>query len=576
MTISGTDFLAPDLPTLLTSTPATRPRRRVFPGDPAQVAHARRFVQRTLAPHGPAADAALLTSELATNAIRHTATGQGGTFEIIICQRPATVRIAVIDAGSPTIPAPLPPGDLASSGRGLALVDALARQWGQHGRDCNFNGVTPETEETPVTDVTIGQGQDGPELSAADEQLLRELTERARTGGLKLTGQGGLLGKLTKMVVEGALEGEMDDHLGYGKHDPAGRDGGNSRNGRRAKTVLTDTGPVQITVPRDRESSFEPKIVAKRQRRLTGVDEMVISLSAKGLTHGEIAAHLAEVYGAEVSKQTITTITDRVMEGMAEWQSRPLDPVYAVIFIDAINVKIREGQVANRPVYLALGVTVDGERDVLGLWAGEHGDGEGAKFWLRILAEIKNRGVRDVCMLVCDGLKGLPDAVNTVWEKTIVQTCIVHLLRNSFKYASKRDWAQIAKDLKPVYTAASEADALDRFAEFSGKWEKRYPAIIRLWENAWAEFVPFLAFDREIRTVICTTNAIESINARLRRAVNARGHFPTEQAALKCLYMAIMSLDPTGKGRKRWTNRWKAALNAFDITFDGRLSAGRK
>ena len=244
-----------------------------------------------------------------------------------------------------------------------------------------------------MTDVTTGQDQDVAELSAADEQVLRELTERARAGGLKLTGEGGLLGKLTKMVIEGALEGELDDHLGYGKHDPEGRDGGNSRNGRRAKTVLTDTGPVEISVPRDRDSSFEPKIVAKRQRRLTGVDEMVISLSAKGLTHGEIAAHLAEVYGAEVSKQTITAITDRVMDGLAEWQSRPLDPVYAVIFIDAINVKIREGQVANRPIYLALGVTVDGERDVLGLWAGEHGDGEGAKFWLRVLSEIKNRGV---------------------------------------------------------------------------------------------------------------------------------------------------------------------------------------
>jgi transposase-like protein len=316
-------------------------------------------------------------------------------------------------------------------------------------------------------------------------------------------------------------------------------------------------------VPRDRDSSFEPKIVAKRQRRLTGIDDMVISLSAKGLTHGEIAAHLAEVYGAEVSKQTITTITDRVMDGMAEWQSRPLDPVYAVVFIDAIQVKIREGQVANRPVYL-------------GLWAGEHGDGEGAKFWLRVLSEIKNRGTRDVLMVVCDGLKGLPDAVTAVWEKTVVQACIVHLLRNSFKYASKKDWPQIAKDIKPVYTAVSEAAAIDALAEFSAKWEKRYPASTRLWENAWAEFVPFLQFDREIRTIICTTNAIESINARLRRAVNARGHFPTEQAAMKCLYLAIMSLDPGGKGRQRWSNRWKAALNAFDITFDGRLSAGRK
>jgi transposase-like protein len=422
-----------------------------------------------------------------------------------------------------------------------------------------------------MTDVVT----DAAELSPSEQQLVRELTERAREGGLKLAGEGGLLGRLTKMVIEGALEGEMDSHLGYSKHAADGRDGGNSRNGHRAKTVLTEAGPVEISVPRDRESAFEPKIVAKRQRRLNGVDDMVIALSAKGLTHGEISAYLEEVYGAEVSKQTITAITDRVMEGMAEWQNRPLDPVYAVVFIDAIHVKIREGQVANRPVYLALGVTADGNRDVLGLWAGEHGDGEGAKFWLRVLSEIKNRGTKDVLMVVCDGLKGLPDAVNSVWEKAIVQTCIVHLLRNTFKYASKKDWAQVAKDIKPVYTAPSEAAALDAFAEFSGKWEKRYPAMIRLWENAWAEFTPFLQFDNEIRTVVCTTNAIESINARLRRAVNARGHFPTEQAALKCLYLALMSLDPTGKGRQRWTNRWKAALNAFDIAFDGRLTAGR-
>jgi len=409
-----------------------------------------------------------------------------------------------------------------------------------------------------------------------DEQLVRRLTERARADGLQLTGEGGLLRRLTKLVVESSLEGELDDHLGYGKHDAAGRDGGNSRNGRRAKTLLTEAGPVAIEVPRDRDGSFEPKIVAKRQRRLSGVDDLVISLSAKGLTHGEISAHLAEIYGAEVSKQTISTITDRVMEGMAEWQNRPLDPIYPVIFIDCINVKIRDGQVANRPIYVALAVTVDGTRDILGLWAGEHGDGEGAKYWMRVLSEIKNRGTTDCCIVVCDGLKGLPAAIGQVWPQTIVQTCIVHLLRNSFRYASKKDWAAIAKDLKPVYTAPSEQAALDRFAEFSEKWEKRYPAIIRLWTNAWAEFVPFLQFDNEIRTVICTTNAIESVNARIRRAVNARGHFPTEQAALKCVYLAIMSLDPTGKGRKRWSNRWKAALNAFEITFDGRLSAGRK
>jgi putative transposase len=411
---------------------------------------------------------------------------------------------------------------------------------------------------------------------AVDEQLVRQLAGRAAGAGLSLTGEGGLLQRLTKIVLEGALEGEMDAHLGYGRHDPAGRDGGNSRNGRRAKTVLTDIGPVEVEVPRDRDASFEPRIVAKRQRRLAGVNDLVVSLVAKGLTTGEVAAHLAEIYDIEVSRETISNITDRVLDGLAEWQSRPLDLVYPVIFIDVINVKIRDGQVANRPVYVALAVTADGERDVLGLWAGAHGDGEGAKYWLRVLTEIKNRGVADVCIVVCDGLKGLPDAISTVWPQAITQTCIVHLLRNSFKYASKRDWAAVARDLKPVYTAASEAAALDAFAEFSGTWETRYPAIVRLWENAWAEFVPFLAFDREIRTIICTTNAIESLNARFRRSVNARGHFPTELAALKHLYLVIISLDPTGRGRKRWSNRWKAALNAFDITFDGRVSAGRK
>ncbi len=427
-----------------------------------------------------------------------------------------------------------------------------------------------------MTDAAMGEAVGQLADEVVEAQLVRELTERARAQGLRLTGEGGLLGRLTKRVLESALEGEMDDHLGYGKHDPAGRDGGNSRNGTRVKTVLSDIGPIEIEVPRDRDSSFTPQIVAKRQRRLSGVDDLVISLSAKGLTHGEIAAHLREVYGAEVSKQTITVITEKVMEGMAAWQSRPLDAVYPVLFIDCVHVKIRDGQVANRPIYLALAVTCDGTRDILGLWAGEHGDGEGAKYWLRVLTELKNRGVADVCMLVCDGLKGLPDTVGQVWPQTIVQTCVVHLLRNSFRYASRKDYSQIARDLKPVYTAPSEQAALDAFAEFAEKWEARYPAIIRLWTNAWAEFVPFLAFDTEIRTIIATTNAIESVNARIRRAVNARGHFPTEQAALKCVYLAIMSLDPTGTARRRWTNRWKKALNAFDITFDGRLSTGRK
>jgi putative transposase len=424
-----------------------------------------------------------------------------------------------------------------------------------------------------MTDATSARLGEEDLLDAVDEQLIQQLADRARSQGLQLTGEGGLLARLTKTVVESALEGELDDHLGYAKHDPAGRDGGNSRNGRRGKTVLTEIGPVEIAVPRDRDGTFEPKLVPKHSRRLTGIEDLVISLSAKGLTTGEICAHLAEVYGAQVSKQTISTITDRVLEGMAAWQSRPLDVVYPVVFIDCVHVKIRDGNVANRPIYVALAVTCQGTRDILGLWAGEHGDGEGAKFWLRVLTEMKNRGVADVCLVVCDGLKGLPAAIEAVWPQAITQTCVVHLLRNSFRYASKRDWSAIAKDLKPVYTAPSEQAALDAFAEFAGKWEQRYPAIIRLWENAWPEFVPFLLFDTEIRTVVCTTNAIESINARIRRAVNARGHFPTEQAALKCVYLAVMSLDPTGRGQKRWTNRWKAALNAFEITFDGRLAA---
>jgi putative transposase len=403
------------------------------------------------------------------------------------------------------------------------------------------------------------------------EQLAAELVTRAERDGVGLVGPGGLLAGLTKTVLEAALEGELTEHVGYDAHDPAGRGSGNSRNGTRPKTVITEIGPVEIDVPRDRNGTFEPVIVPKRRRRLTGVDNMVCALSAKGLTHGEISAYMDEIYQAKVSKETITRITDRVMEGLVEWQNRPLDPVYPVVFVDVINVKIREGNVANRPIYVVVGVTVDGERDILGLWAGEHGDGEGAKYWLRVLSEIKNRGTLDVCILVCDGLKGLPDAVNTVWPQAIVQTCVVHLLRNSFRYASRKDWSAIAKDLKPIYTAPSESAALERLAEFAATWEAKYPAIIGLWENAWAEFVPFLQFDAEIRTVIYTTNAIESINARIRKAVKARGHFPNEQAAIKCIYLAIMAIDPTGKGRQRWTNRWKPALNAFTIAFPDRL-----
>ncbi|MHA6793781.1 IS256 family transposase (plasmid) [Pseudonocardia bannensis] len=401
------------------------------------------------------------------------------------------------------------------------------------------------------------------------QQLAQELVEQARAEGVELVGPGGLLTGLTKTVLETALQAELTEHLGYDKHDPAGRDRGNSRNGTRSKTVLTEVGPVEIDVPRDRDGSFEPVIVRKRQRRLDGIDQIVLSLTARGLTTGEVAAHFADVYGASVSKDTISRITDKVVAEMTEWANRPLDRVYPVIFIDAIVVKIRDGQVTNRPIYVAIGVTVNGERDILGLWAGD--GGEGAKFWLGVLTEIKNRGVEDVCMVVCDGLKGLPESITTAWPLATVQACILHLIRNTFRYASRRDWDALATDLRPVYTAPTEAAAATRFEELAEKWGGHYPAVVKLWRSAWNEFIPFLDYDVEIRRIICSTNAIESLNARYRRAVRARGHFPTEQAALKCLYLVTRSLDPTGRGRARWAIRWKPALNAFAITFEGRI-----
>jgi putative transposase len=407
---------------------------------------------------------------------------------------------------------------------------------------------------------------------SAEQQAATELVRLAREQGLSLTGPDGLLKQLTKSVIETALSEEMTEHLGYEKHDPAGVGSENIRNGTRSKTVLSgNTGPVEIDVPRDRAGTFEPQIVKKRQRRLGEVDEIVLSLYAKGLTTGEISAHFAEIYGASVSKETISRITDRVLEEMQAWQARPLDEVYAAIFIDAIVVKIRDGQVANRPFYAAIGVTLEGDKDILGLWAGT--GGEGAKFWMAVLTDLRNRGVKDVFFVVCDGLKGLPEVVGNVWPQAIVQTCIIHLIRNTFRLTSRRCWDEIKRDLKPVYTAVNATAARAAFDELAAKWGGRYPAVVRLWDNAWEEFIPFLDYDVEIRQVLCSTNAIESLNARYRRAVRARGHFPTEAAALKCLYLVTRSLDPTGTGRTRWTMRWKPALNAFAITFADRFPA---
>jgi putative transposase len=407
---------------------------------------------------------------------------------------------------------------------------------------------------------------------SAEAKAAAELVRAAKEQGLSLTGPDGLLKQLTKTVLETALNEEMTEHLGYEKHDPAGAGAGNIRNGARPKTVLTDaSGPVQIDVPRDRAGTFTPQIVRKRQRRLSGVDEVVLSLYAKGLTTGEISAHFAEIYGASVSKETISRITDKVIEEMTDWSHRPLDEIYAAVFIDAIVVKVRDGQVANRPFYAAIGVTLDGEKDILGLWAGT--GGEGAKFWMSVLTDLRNRGVKDVFFLVCDGLKGLPEVVTNVWPQTVVQTCIIHLIRNTFRLTSRRYWDELKRDIKPIYTAVNATAARAAFEDLADKWGDRYPAVIRLWNNAWAEFIPFLDYDLEIRTVICSTNAIESLNARYRRAVKARGHFPNELAALKCLYLVTRSLDPTGAGRTRWTMRWKPALNAFAITFSDRFPA---
>ena len=418
-------------------------------------------------------------------------------------------------------------------------------------------------------DVAVATPSDDVNEERSDRSLAEQLVEQARADGKNLVGPGGLLSDLTKQVLETGLEVEMEEHLGYAKHSAEGRNGGNSRNGTRSKTVITEIGPIELDVPRDRDGSFDPQTVRKNQRRLDGVDSMVISLTAKGLTTGEVEAHLAEVYSTNISKETISKITDRVLGEMAEWQNRPLDRVYPVIFIDAIVVKIRDGQVANRPVYTAVGVTVDGKRDILGLWVGT--GGEGAKYWLQVLTEIKNRGVEDACIVVCDGLKGLPESIEATWPLALVQTCVLHLIRNTFRLASRADWDKMARDLRPVYTAVNEADAAARLDEFHTIWGNRYPAIRSLWTAAWPEFVPFLDYSPEIRRVIYSTNAIESLNARFRRATRARGHFPNEQAALKCLYMVVRSLDPKGTGQERWMNRWKPALNAFAITFEGRL-----
>ncbi len=405
-----------------------------------------------------------------------------------------------------------------------------------------------------------------------ERRLAEQLLARAREEGVDLVGPEGLLTKVTKSVLEAALGAELTEHLGYEPHEVAGRGSGNSRNGTTPKTIHTDIGPVTLDVPRDREGTFSPMVVPKHQRRLTGFDEAVVSLYAKGLTTGEIQAHLEEIYGAEVSKDTISRITDAVNAEATEWQQRPLDPLYPLIFIDAIFVKIRDGAVANRPIYVVMGVNMEGERDVLGLWVGT--GGEGAKHWLTVLSELKNRGVADVLILCCDGLNGLPDAVHSVWPSADVQTCVVHLVRNTLRYTARQHWQKITTDLRAVYTAPSIDAATERFDQFEERWGERYPAVINLWRSSWEEFIPFLSFPAEVRSMIYTTNAIESLNARFRRATRTRGHFPNETAALKILYLTIKQRVSTGQGVNAVgrVRNWKQVLNVLMLHYGDRIN----
>ncbi len=394
-------------------------------------------------------------------------------------------------------------------------------------------------------------------VSAAERAAVQELVRAARGRGEDITGPDGLLKSITATVLESALEEELTDHLGHAKHQAPAGGADNIRNGTRAKTVLTDAaGEVTIEVPRDRAGTFDPVIVKKRQRRLSDVDSVAISLYAKGLTTGDISAHFAEVYGASISKDTISRITDRVVEEMQSWTSRPLVPVYAAVFIDAIYVKVRDGQVGNRPFYAAIGVDLNGRRDVLGLWAGT-GGGESAKFWMNVLTDLKNRGVRDVFFVVCDGLKGLPDAVNAVFPAAIVQACVIHLIRATLRYASRRYWDQLAKDLRTIYTAPTVEAAWAALEELEEKWGKPYPAIPKIWRAAWEEFTPFLAYDVEIMTGPVQHQRDESLHAGTgaQSPPGATSH-PSRRRGSACTW-SPEDWTPRAPVRPRWVTRWK-------------------
>ncbi|MBU2845278.1 IS256 family transposase [Acidithiobacillus ferriphilus] len=381
-----------------------------------------------------------------------------------------------------------------------------------------------------------------------------------------LIGEGGLLKQLTQRLVERALQAEMTEHLGYAKHKSMANPAGNTRNGTSKKTLKGELGALQIEVPRDRNGSFEPRLIPKHQTRWTGFDDKILSLYARGMTVREIQSHLEEMYGTEISPTLISSVTDAVMEDAKAWQSRPLDVLYPIVYLDCIHVKTRDnGAVRAKAVYLALGINLAGEKELLGLWIAQT---EGAKFWLQVVTELKNRGVQDIFIACVDGLKGFPEAIETVFPKTAVQLCIVHMVRYSLNYVNWKLRKAVAADLRAIYSAATVAEAEAQFAAFAEKWGEAYPPIVQSWRRNWARLIPFFDYPPEIRKVIYTTNAIESVNMSLRKITKNRGAFPSDDALLKRFYLALQNIS------QKWTmpiRDWKAALNRFIIQFDDRM-----
>jgi len=396
------------------------------------------------------------------------------------------------------------------------------------------------------------------------DELIDELLAGASTEE-EIAGPGGLLADLTKRLIERAMEVELTDHLGYEPHREPPGGAGNQRNGTSSKTLITEHGKVQVDAPRDRDGSFKPQIVRKRQRRFVGFDEKILALYSRGLSTRDIEAHLQEIYGVKVSRDLISRVTDAVMDDVREWAKRPLEDIYPIVFLDCMVLKIREGgTVQRRALYLALGVTLDGDRDVLGMWFQET---EGAKFWMQVLTDLKTRGVQDILITCVDGLSGFPEAIEAIFPKTTVQTCIVHLIRSSLRYVPRREREQVARDLKPIYTAVDADQAHAELEAFDEKWGKRFPVITQAWLDAWEHVIPFLAFPPDVRRVIYTTNAIEALNRQLRKAIKTKGSFPNEDAARKLVYLALQNAVP------QWTRtrNWTTALLAFKIHFGDRV-----